>query len=392
MNIRVDWPARGHGYTEEEIQAVVEVMRASGQALTNGPHVQRFEEAFADYLGAQRAFSTMSCAHALDIAAMLADIQPGDEVVIPAHTYCASALAFARREAVIRWADLDADSLTLAPESLRRLCNDKTKAVVLVHLYGLLSPHVEQIAEFCRQQGIVLIEDCAQAMGSQLGGRHCGTFGDIGCYSFHAQKNLTTLGEGGMMVVKDAEWAARVPGLRLNGHAPFANQTEYWLPAMGNVDLDMEATWPIKSTMNEAQAAVGELVLGRLDALTAQRRKRGLAFREAMSEFPELRFQAIHAAEAHSHHLLPARYDGEQGRDALIRMLSREYGIKAIIQYYPLNRYDLFRKTGHGQADVPETDRFFDNMVSFPFSMEIDDADFYYMIESVRSALQRLRG
>jgi perosamine synthetase len=111
-----------------------------------------------------------------------------------------------------------------------------------------------------------------------------------------------------------------------------------------------------------------------------------------MREFPELRFQAIHTPEAHSHHLLPARYDGEQGRDALIRMLSRDYGIKAIIQYYPLNRYDLFRKTGHGQADVPETDRFFDNMVSFPFSMEISDADFDYMIESVRSALQRLRG
>jgi dTDP-4-amino-4,6-dideoxygalactose transaminase len=392
MNIRVDWPARGHGYTEEEIQAVAEVMRASGDALTNGPHVRRFEEAFAEYIGAERAFSTMSCAHALDIAAMLAAIRPGDEVVIPAHTYCASALAFARRGAVIRWADLDGDSLTMAPESLRRLCNDKTRAVVLVHLYGLLSPHVELIAEFCRQQRLVLIEDCAQAMGSQLGGRHCGTFGDMGCYSFHAQKNLTTLGEGGMLVVKDAERAARVPGLRLNGHAPFENQTEYWLPAMGNVDLDMEGTWPIKSTMNEAQAAVGELVLGRLDALTAERRKRGLAFREAMSDFPELRFQTIHAPEAHSHHLLPARYDGDQGRDALIRMLSRDYGIKAIIQYYPLNRYDLFRKTGHGRADVPETDRFFDNMVSFPFSVEIDDADFYYMIESVRSALQRLRG
>ncbi|RDH77706.1 DegT/DnrJ/EryC1/StrS family aminotransferase [Mycolicibacterium moriokaense] len=391
MNLRVDWPSRGHGYTEEEIQAVGQVMRASGQALTNGPIVHRFEEAFAEYIGVKRAFSTMSCAHALDISAMLAGIEPGDEIVIPAHTYCASALAFARRGAVIRWADLDPHSLTMAPDSLRRLCNDKTKAVVLVHLYGLLSPHVEWIAEFCEQQGVVLIEDCAQAVGSQLREKHCGTFGDIGCYSFHAQKNLTTLGEGGMLVVKHAKWADKVPGLRLNGHAQFTNQTEYWLPAMGNVDLDIEGMWPIKSTMNEVQAAVGELVLGRLDALTAQRRARGMAFREAMREFPELVFQSIHTPEAHSHHLLPARYDGKHGRDALIRMLSTEYSIKAIIQYYPLNRYDLFRKSGHGHADVPETDRFFDTMVSFPFSMEINDADFCYMIESVRSALCRLR-
>jgi dTDP-4-amino-4,6-dideoxygalactose transaminase len=180
----------------------------------------------------------------------------------------------------------------------------------------------------------------------------------------------------------------------LNGHAPFLNKKEYWLPAMTNVDQDLEGTWPIKSTMTEAQAAVGRLVLGRLDALTTQRRYRGIAFREAMRDFPELHFQEIHASEAHSHHLLPARYDGGAGRnrDDLLRVLSVEYGVKAIVQYYPLNRYDLFRRMGHGDAVVPETDRFFDNMISFPFSVEISDGEFDYLIDSVRSALQRLRG
>ena len=107
MNVRVDWPPRGHSYTEQEIQLVGEVMRASGQSLTNGPFMQNFERAFATYHGIERAFATMSCAHALDIAAMLSNIQPGDEVIIPAHTYCASALSFARRGAVIRWADIE---------------------------------------------------------------------------------------------------------------------------------------------------------------------------------------------------------------------------------------------------------------------------------------------
>lgn len=392
MSFRVDWPQRGHGFTEDEIAAVVGVMRAAGQPLTQGPNVRRFEQSFAEYVGAERAFATMSCAHALDIAAMLADVRPGDEVIIPAHTYCASALAFARRGAAIRWADIDPSSLTVAPESIRQLHTDKTKAIVLVHLYGLLSPHVEEIADFSKKHGIVLIEDCAQALGAKFGGRHCGTFGDIGCYSFHAQKNLTTLGEGGMMVVKSPHLAAKVVGLRLNGHAPYKDQAEYWLPAMTNVAQDVEGTWPIKSTMTEVQAAVGQGVLGRLDSLTAQRRVRGLAFRRAMQDFPELQFQGIHSPEAHSHHLLPARYDGAgRTRDDLIRILSVDYGVKAIVQYYPLCRYDLFCGMGQSTATVPETDRFFDNMVSFPFSLEINEADFAYLIDSVQAALGLLR-
>ena len=393
MAYKIDWPQRGHGYTEEEIAAVATVMRASVNSLTQGPNVQHFEQSFAEYLGAKQAFATMSCAHALDIAAMLSKISPGDEVIVPSHTYCASALAFARRGAILQWADIDPDSLTMSPDSMLQLVTSKTRAIVLVHLYGLLSPHVREIAEFARQHGILLIEDCAQSLGAQRDGAHGGTFGDIGCYSFHAQKNLTTLGEGGMLIVKSPDLAKKIPGLRLNGHAPYETKKDYWLPAMTNLDLDLEGVWPMKSTMNEAQAAVGALVLKRLDDLTCRRRERGIMFRRAMADFTELHFQAVDIAEAHSHHLLPARYDGNRhNRDDLIRLLSTKYGIKAIIQYHPLHRYDLFVKMGYGNAHVPQTDRFFDNMISFPFSLEISDSDFEYEIEAVRDSLSQLRG
>ncbi len=393
MNMKVDWPQRGHGYTEAEMDAVRQVMHACDQPLTQGSHVQRFEQDFAQFVGADRAFTTMSGAHSLDIAAMLIGLQPEDEVILPSHTYCASALAFVRRGAVPRWADIDPKTWTIALQSVRRLCNAKTKAIIVVHLYGLLCPHIEEIAAFARERGIVLIEDCAQAFGAKLANKHGGTFGDIGCYSFHAQKNLTTLGEGGMLVVADPVLAKKVPGLRLNGHAPFAVKPEYWLPAMTNVDQDIEAVWPMKSTMTEAQAAIGRLVLKRMDELTQQRRKRGLAFRGAFRDFPELQFQDISTPEAHSHHLLPARCVGKGwNRDDLIRKLSTEYGVKAIVQYYPLHRYDLFRKAGYGEADVPETDQFFDNMISFPFSLVITDENFAYLIEAVRQCLQKLRG
>jgi perosamine synthetase len=389
--IRIEWPSRGHGYTEEEIAVVAEVMREQGTSLTQGVRVRQFEERFAAYVGVRRAYSLMSCAHSLDIAAMLLECGPGDEVIIPAHTYCATALAFARRGATLRWADIRPDSLTAAASSIRSLISDKTKVIVIVHLYGLLGPETEEIAIIARERGVTLVEDCAQSLGARLGKRHCGTFGDIGCYSFHAQKNLSTLGEGGMIVVADESLAAKVAGLRLNGHAPFVGQTEYWLPAMSNVVRDVTSAWPLKSTMTEAQAAVGTLVLARLDALVEERRRRSLAIREAMAEFPELEFQEIHSPEAHSHHLLPARCRSTKWtRDDLISLLSTEYGIKAVVQYYPLNRYEMFRDAGFGKADVPETDQFFDNMVSFPFSPDISDEDNQYLIESLGAAIKQL--
>lgn len=391
--MRVDWPPRGHGYTEEEIAAVAAVMRAIGAPITQGPNVQAFEEEFATYVGMERAYALMSAAHALDIAAMLAEVGPGDEVIIPSHTYCASAIAFARRGGVMKWGDINPDSLTLSKESVVRLTTKKTRAIVIVHLYGLLSPEIEEIAAFARERGIFLVEDCAQSLGARKGDLHCGTFGDVGCYSFHGQKNLSTLGEGGMMVARNRELGGKIAGLRLNGHAPFTNKLEYWLPAMVNVDQDIDGVWPMKSTMTEVQAAVGRLVLRRFDDLTELRRARAMEFRCAMKDFPELHFPTIASPENHCHHLLTARYDGENGmtRDDLIRMLSTEFRVKAIIQYHPLHRYDLFRKNGFAQASVPETDRFFDNMVSFPFSVEISDADFAYAIESVRTCLNRLR-
>lgn len=394
MQFKIDWPQRGHGYTDLEIAAVSDLMRDGTKALTQGAKVREFEEAFAQYVGVEKGktFATMSCAHALDITAMLLEIKPGDEIIIPSHTYCASALAFARKGAVLKWADIDQSSLTVSFDSICKLISSKTKAIVVVHLYGLLSPEIRAISEYCKDKNIYLIEDCAQALGAHDGGRHAGTFGDVACYSFHAQKNLTTLGEGGLIYTRSESLAKKVPGLRLNGHAPFREQEYYWLPAMTNLDVDVEGVWPMKSTMTEVQAIVGSHVLKRLDELTGKRRLRGNYARTALKNCHELRFQKIHSETAHSHHLLPALCQSEKfSRNELILVLAQEYGVKTIIQYHPLHRYDLFKRMGFGIADVPHTDNFFDNMVSFPFSLEISDEDFEYEIQSIKSAIEYLR-
>jgi perosamine synthetase len=391
MEIKVDWPSRGHEFNEEEIQIVCSIMRAKKSALTQGSFVTKFEKDFATYIGSPNAFSLMSAAHGLDIAAMLINVNPGDEVIIPAHTYCASALAFARRGAIIKWADIDPATFTVSFDHAKELITKKTKAIVVVHLYGLICPKINEFVKLAKDRNIFLIEDCAQSLGAKLNGIHCGKFGDIGCYSFHSQKNLTTLGEGGVLTVADSELASKVTGLRLNGHAPFKNKIEYWLPAMVNVDEDMGNVWPIKSTMNESQAAVGSSLISRMDELTSRRRKRGMFIRESLKEFEELEFQYIYDDDAHSHHLLPARCTSHKWkRDDLIKMLHDEYGIKAIVQFYPLYRYDLFKKKCMADANVPETDLFFDNMISFPFSLVLEEEEVVYMINSIKMAINKL--
>lgn len=391
MDLKINWPNRGHEYSKDEINLVSKIMSNPVDQLTQGNYVAGFENDFKNYLGSNNAFSLMSAAHALDISANLIEIKKGDEVIIPAHTYCATALAFARKGAIIKWADINSNSLTVSLESISKLFTNKTKAIVVVHLYGLICPEILEIVDFAKQKNIFLIEDCAQSLGAKFQGKHCGTFGDIGCFSFHSQKNLTTLGEGGMIVVKNNSHAKHVKGLRLNGHAPFNSNDEYWLPAMSNVDEDIVDVWPIKSSMNEVQGALGSSLIKRIDELTKSRRILSNKIRKGLKDCPELTFQEIHDEESHSHHLLPAKCISKKWtRDDLIKILFNKYGIKCVIQYYPLNRYDLFVKRGYGSADVPNTDEFYDNMISFPFSLTISENNINYLINSIISAISEL--
>ena len=194
-----------------------------------------------------------------------------------------------------------------------------------------------------------------------------------------------------MIVVKDQQLAKHVKGLRLNGHAPFTNKEEYWLPAMTNVDEDIPGIWPIKSTMNEAQGAIGSLIIERMDSLTDSRRSLSEFLGTKLKNQDELKFQDIHSETAHSHHLLPARCISDNwNRDDLIKILYNKFNIMCVIQYYPLNRYDLFKKNGMGNASVPNTDEFYDNMISIPFSLTFSEEENNYLVNSIKESIKEL--
>ncbi len=393
---KIPWSGRAHDYTDEEIQFVIDVMR-SADPLTQGKYLKQFEQHLSSYLGVSNnsIFAVNSATSGLELIAALTHLEEGDEVIIPAHTFTASALPFLRRKAKIVWADIDPETWVIDVNDVKNKISGKTKAIVLVHLYGLPAD-ISSFLELNKTDRIVLVEDTAQAFGAEYKGKRAGILCDFGAFSFHGQKNMTTFGEGGAIYVKDPRSAEKVPLLRSFGARPFENQKYYWKPAMGNVTSVLDWELPHKFTIPEVACAIGIKLLERVDELNTQRKNRYWQFRDALKEYPELKFQKVSNDVEPSYHLVPAKYEAAKykikaNRDAFIKALAFDYGIQAIVQYYPLYRYDLYKQWECGAADCPNTDNFFDNMISFPFHVWMSDTDFEYMINSTKAALRKLR-
>lgn len=390
---KIPWSGRSVNYTAEEVEAVVQAMK-NADPLTQGKYQKEFESKFSEYLGVKNSFVVSNCTAALELSAILTGIGKGDEVIIPAHTFCATAVPFARTRAKIVWADIDPGTRVVSAETIKKCITPNTKAIVVVHLYGLMA-EMQPIMGLAKQNKIFVVEDCAQAIGAEYKGKKAGSFGDFACFSFHCQKSINTLGEGGMLVVKSDKLAKLVPGLRHNGSRPYpAERERFWSPAMSNVDFDLDNFWPYNFCLGEVQCALGIEMLKTIDEMNEKRKKRARKMITALKKYPELSFQKVKDKKMHVYHLLSAKYDGRKygkTRDDFIELMVWKYQIKTVVQYYPLYRYPMFKKAGFGRADCPNTDEFFDNMVSFPFHIWMKESEFDYMIGSAKKVLEELR-
>jgi dTDP-4-amino-4,6-dideoxygalactose transaminase len=337
------------------------------------------------------AFAVHTATAALELAAELCLLKPGDEVVIPSHTYTSSAYPFAKRGARLVWADIDRRTRVVTAETVAARLSPRTRVIVVPHLYGYCAD-MPAIMALARKHGALVVEDAAQSLGTELGGVRSGAFADFGVFSFHSHKNVSTLGEGGMLALRDERRAALVPALRHNGHAPFpAPQKDYWIPAMSNVDLpelDGRRLQPVNCCLGEIECALGAKLLERIGEINAHKRARALAFIDALADRPQLEFHR-EASARHNYHLLAARLDGGR-RDEFIRRMARDHGVQCVVQYYPLNRYPYYDKMGFGEAGCPYADDFFDNMVSFPFQHSLADAELDHVLDSARKVLAAL--
>src|SRR3990172_2473515 len=196
------WPALG----DEDVSAVADVLRSGALTQLSGGAVAAFEEAFAAWNGVPHCVATSSGTTAIHTALAALDIGPGDEVIVPAHTFIASATPVLHQRAVPVFADVDPGTYCLSPENLAERVTSRTKAIVAVHLNGHPAD-LEALLALAEPRGIALIEDCAQAHGALFNGRKVGTIGRVGCFSFWEDKIMTTGGEGGAVLAGGAALA-----------------------------------------------------------------------------------------------------------------------------------------------------------------------------------------
>ncbi|GAF70081.1 unnamed protein product, partial [marine sediment metagenome] len=226
VQLKVPYSFFGSEFGDEELQAIKNVLQ--GETFTMGPQVDAFQKEWADYCGAKYAFATSSGTTACALAVDLLGLKPGDEVITTPITFIATSVEILRRGAVPVFADVQYETHNIDPTSIREKVTDKTKAIVVIH-YGTQMCDMDEIMAIAKENNLLVVEDAAHTPGAEYKGRKAGSVGDIGCFSFHPLKNMTTF-EGGMLTTSNDDLAEKVFSLRCIGLQNYADQKDYWLP------------------------------------------------------------------------------------------------------------------------------------------------------------------
>jgi perosamine synthetase len=293
--------------------------------IAKGPFISRFEARFAQYLGAEHATTICNGTAALHLALLALGVGPGDEVIVPTLTYIASVNVIAHVGATPVFADSLPDTWQLDPDDVRRRINSRTRAVMAVHLYGLPCD-MEQLAGICEENGLMLVEDCAESFGASFHGRPTGTFGDAAAFSFFGNKTITT-GEGGMVVTRDAEAYRKVCHLKGQGVSPVG---EYWHDVLG-----------FNFRMNNLSAAVGLAQLEIADEILERKRRIAEWYHARLCDLP-LQLHSEPVGAKHSFWMVSALAFDRSTRDAL-RVHLRCAGIETRPTFHPAHTMPVFR-------------------------------------------------
>jgi dTDP-4-amino-4,6-dideoxygalactose transaminase len=357
----VDLTAQYHSI-KEEIDAAVNATLESGHFIL-GPAVTQLEQSIASYLGMKYAIGLASGTDALVLALRATNIGPGDEVIIPAYTFFATASAVMSVGAKPVFVDVDPESYQIDVNKIGNYITSNTKAIIPVHLYGHPS-EMEPILEIASSHGLRVIEDNAQGFGAEYNGKKTGSFGDIGCLSFFPTKNLGAFGDGGMTVTNDTALAERMRMLRTHGW-----KKKYFSEELG-----------YNSRLDAIQAAILQVKLPHLDAWNAKRRELADVYGERLASIGIV-MPVERAWARHVYHLYIIRYSR---RDDLQAFLKKE-GVAAEV-YYPLPPHLAVpcSKFGYKEGDFPHAEKASKETLALPLYPELTAGQQEQVIEAVR--------
>ncbi|MER6528574.1 DegT/DnrJ/EryC1/StrS family aminotransferase [Streptomyces sp. NPDC001508] len=395
----VPFARRGSVLDDTEFRALAEVLN-SDASLSMGAWRTAFEERFRTLVGTRHALSVTSGTVALEIAIGLLDLRPGDEVVVSPQTFQATIQPLLDLDVRVRFCDVDPYSLNVDPNRLADLLTDRTRAILLVH-YGGWPADMEAVTDLARARGIVVLEDCAHALGSDYRGRHPGALADIACFSFHSSKNITTLGEGGMITTDRDEWAERIERRRSNqvdgvftrslspaGEIPALLPWMQYSAHIYGERCERVRRSGTNATMSEAAAAVGSVQLDKLGDFVARRREIAARLDEAASAHPGVRLQQPGPGIGHAYHLYTCFVPGgPETRTRLVRALDRR-GVEIQLRYFPLHLVPEWRARGHGPGECPVAERlWFSEQLNLPCHPGLTDRQVERMVEAFADSL-----
>jgi len=354
--------------------------------VTQGPLTERFERLVAERHDARFAFAMTSCTAALHLAMMALDIGPGDEVIVPAFTWVTSAHAAEYVGARPVFVDVSTETYNIDPARIEAAITPRTRAVLAVHLFGLGAPMAE-ILDVAHRHELAVIEDAACAIGTTYHGRPVGTLGDIGCFSFHPRKIVTT-GEGGMATTDREDLADRLRSLRNHGATglPPASQEPHGPWTMATFDR-----LGFNLRFSDIQAAVGVAQMGKLDRLLRERRARAERYSALLAEIQQLALPGgTGEATGHTYQSYVVRIvdgDRERRNDVMRHLAVQE--IETRPGTHAVHRLGFYaKKDGYRPADFPNGLLCVDTTITLPIFPGMTDDDQDKVVDAVVDALR----
>lgn len=367
----------------EEAERVAEVVQSGW--LTAGPRVESFEEQFADRVDREEAVAVHSCTSALLLCLQALDLDPGDEVIIPALTWPSAVAACLFLDLVPVLADVDPETLNITPATIEDSLSERSRAIVPVHFAGL--PYdVDGVSDLAEREGLAIVDDAAHALGARWRDRPVGDRATAACYSFHPIKNMTT-GEGGMVATDDTELADRVRRLRLLGV-----DRDAWKRYGSEETSGYDVTHlSLKHNMTDMQAALGLVQLEKVDRLNERRRRLAYRYLDELEGLPGLILP--HPADedrTHSWHLFVVRtreIEGPRSRDSVAAQLERE-GVSTGLHFLSVTDLSYYQEAlDVVPEDTPVATRAGRSVMSLPLFPDLDERAQDRVIASLRDAM-----
>jgi dTDP-4-amino-4,6-dideoxygalactose transaminase len=371
---------------EDEVRSVVETLRSGW--LTTGSKVKTFEADFSRYVGSSHAVAVNSGTAALHLALDAVGIKEGDEVIVPAMTFAATAEVVLYFKAKPVLVDCQPETLNIDPEAIERKVTPKTKAIIPVDIAGQPCEYRE-ILEIARTHNLKVIEDAAHALPAAYHGKKVGTIGDITCFSFYATKTITT-GEGGMATTDNPEWANRMRMMSLHGIS-----LDAWNRYTDKGSWYYEIILPgYKYNLTDIAAALGIEQLKRCDQFWEARRRIASHYRAAFADLPEIRVPVCMPDIQHAWHLYAIQLNTERlriNRQDFIKALKSQ-NIGTSVHFIPLHLHPFYRDTfGYQPADFPQASAVFERIVSLPIYPNMTEGNVRDVIVAVRKLIQEYR-